>query len=134
MIRHSRLLIPAAFAALLVGTVSVHADTVVRVVDHPIVSAAPLNIEQVRQRIVLAATQRGWTIDADGPQSLRATIAAGRGAYEAVVNITFSATAYSITLVESKGFGQRGDQINGRANRWIRNLEADIENMLERPV
>jgi len=120
--------------ALLLATPSANADQLVKVVDHPIVSARSLDLEEIRRRVVLAASKRGWTIEADGQQQLKAIIAAGGGQYQAVVAITYTDRAYSITLVESKGFGQRGDTISGRANRWIRNLERDIEVILASPA
>jgi hypothetical protein len=116
--------------SLLLVTASANADQLVKVVDHPIMSAQSLNLEEIRRRVVLAASKRGWTIEADGQQQFKATIEAGGGQYQAVVAITYTDKTYSITLVESKGFGQRGDTINGRANRWIRNLEHDIEVIL----
>lgn len=108
------------------------ADTVWRVVDHPITSYATLTVEEVGRRITMAASRRGWSLTIDGPQSLKARIATGRGGAELTVMVTWTERAYSIELLESRGFNQRGDQINGRANRWIRNLEQDISNIMSR--
>jgi len=111
----------------LVAALSAHADTIWKVVDHPIVSPVPLGLEEIGQRVTATATRRGWAINDDGQQKFRARIATSSGRYEAVVGITYTDKAYSITLLESKGFRQRGDSINSRANRWIKNLEQDIE-------
>jgi hypothetical protein len=119
---------------LLLAIPSANADQLVKVIDHPIVSSRSLSLEDVKNRVQMAATRRGWTVQEDGPQRFRATIEADHGNYQAVVAITYTETAYSIELVESKGFRQRGDQINGRANRWIRNLEQDIHVMMQRTV
>jgi hypothetical protein len=134
MKRHPHLVGLALCGALFVATASAKAEQLVKVVDHPIMSATTLSLEEVRRRVVLAATKRGWSIEGAGQRQLTATIAASGGQYQAVVAITYTNTAYSIELVESKGFGQRGDQINGRANRWIRNLERDIEVILASPA
>jgi hypothetical protein len=115
---------------LLIAAPSANADQLIKVVDHMIVSPRPLSLEEIKNRVFLAATKRGWSVQEEGSQRFRASIEAGRGANQAVVAITYTDRAYSIELVESKGFGQRGDQINGRANRWIRNLEQDIHQML----
>jgi hypothetical protein len=120
--------------SLLLATPSANADQLVKVVDHLIVSSRPLSLEEVKSRVNMAATRRGWMVEDDGQQRLRAIIEADHGNYQAIVSITYTEKAYSIELVESKGFRQRGDQINGRANRWIRNLEQDIHVMMQRPV
>jgi len=98
----------------------------VKVVDHAIVSTTPLDMDEIRRRLVLASMKRGWAVQDEGGQRLIARIGTDSGRYEAVVGITYTDRAYSITLLESKGFRQRGDTINSRANRWIRNLEQDI--------
>ena len=115
---------------LLLSAPAANADQLLRVVDHMIVSPRPLSLDEIKNRVYLAATKRGWSVEEGGPQRFVASIEAGRGASRAVVAITYTESAYSIELVESKGFGQRGDQINGRANRWIKNLEQDIHQML----
>jgi hypothetical protein len=125
----------ALCGALFIAMPAVYADTLVKVVDHPIATASKsLSLDDINRNITAAATKRGWTITQDGPQRLRAMIEASRGDYRAVVSITYSKDAFSITLVNSKGFHQEGDSINGRANRWIRNLEHDIDEQLARPV
>jgi len=119
--------------ALLFAGSSANADQLVKVVDHLIISPKSLSVEEVKNRVYLAATKRGWSLQDDGPQRFRASIQAG-GGLEAVVAIAYTDRAYSIELVESKGFRQRGDQINGRANRWIRNLEQDIHVMMQSAI
>jgi hypothetical protein len=111
-----------------VAVPAARADKLVSVVNHPI--SKKLGLADIRKEIGLAATKRGWKVEEGGPQQIKATITAN-GGYEVVVNITYTDMGYSITLTDSKGFGQKGDTINGRANRWIKNLEADIAKQLE---
>ena len=117
---------------LLAAAPPAYADKIANIANHPI--AAKMSEQDLRKNIVLAATKRGWMVEDAGPQQLKATISAGRGQYEAAVNITYSDSAYSITLMNSKGFGQTGDSVNGRVNRWMKNLEADIAKQLASPA
>jgi hypothetical protein len=125
----------ALCGALFIAMPAVYADTLIKVVDHPIISREKkISLDDIHRNIMAAAVRRGWEIQDDGPQRLRASIEANRGALQAVVSITYTNTAYSITLLSSKGFHQEGDSINGRANRWIRNLEEDIHKRLLKPI
>src|SRR5688500_3306954 len=101
--RHLRLVNFVLCGTLLVALPSARADQLVKVVDHMIVSSRPLSLEDVKNRVYLAATKRGWTVQEDGRQRFRASIQAGGGNYQAVVAITYTDKAYSIELVESKG-------------------------------
>jgi hypothetical protein len=133
MAGYIRLFILVLFGVLLVAKHAARAEPIVKVVDHAIVSTTALDIDEIRRRVILAATRRGWAVQDDGGQRLIARIATDSGRYEAVVGITYADRAYSITLLESKGFRQRADTINSRANRWIRNLDQDIARAFLRP-
>jgi hypothetical protein len=133
MARYFRLFVLVLSGALIVAERSTRAEPLLKVVDHAIVSTTPLDMDEIRRRMVLAATRRGWAIQDEGGQRLIARIGTDSGRYEAVVGISYTDRAYSLTLLESKGFSQRGDTINSRANRWIRNLEQDIARAFLRP-
>src|SRR5689334_18026852 len=98
------LVVSVLSGSLLLATPSANADQLVKVVDHLIVSLRPLSLEEVKNRVQMAATRRGWTVQEDGPQRLRAVIEADHGNYQAIVAITYTEKAYGIELVESKGF------------------------------
>jgi hypothetical protein len=125
------LIVSVLGSSLLLAIPPANADQIIKVVDHPIIAPRLLSLAEIKNRVYLAATKRGWSVQEDGPQRFRASIQAGGGSTQAVVAITYTDKAYSIELVESKGLGQRGDQINGRANRWIRNLEQDIHQYMQ---
>src|SRR5262245_3395653 len=108
MKRYAHLIAPILCGALLTAAPSTLADPILKVIEHPVVTSAPLNLEQIRQRMIVTATRRGWSINDDGPQKFRASIGTSTERRQVVVSITYTDKAYSITLLESKGFGQSG--------------------------
>jgi hypothetical protein len=103
--------------------------TVLNVQDHPIPAATQrLPLAQIGQTIIEAGRQHHWRMDPAGPGQITG-ILDDRGA-EAVINVTYSQQAYSITLAGSTNLRQEGDEIHKRYNRWIRLLERAIDDRL----
>ena len=95
------------------------------VIDHPVpASARQLSIDAIRRSIMAAGAQRRWSFVAGGSEELIATQEA-RG-WMVKVRITYSQNAYSINLVETN-LVRDGNDIDGKYNQWVRNLERDIE-------
>ena len=113
---------------LLLAPVFAHADPVSNIVDHPITNLKKMTLADVRKGIVLGGTRYRWIFADDGPGKLKATQDAGR--YSAVISISYTETTYSITLLESMGLEQKGDQIRSRYNRWIGLLTRNIDSEL----
>ena len=53
-----------------------------------------------------------------------------RGKHHATVSITFSQTSFNITLVSSTNLLQEGNLIHRNYNRWVRDLEKNIDDQL----
>lgn len=94
------------------------------VLDHPVPPAAQhLSLDAIRRAIMVAAAQRRLVQPA-GPSELIATQDA-RG-FMAKVKVTYSQKAYSIGLIDTN-LMRGGNEVHPTYNRWVRNLERDIE-------
>jgi hypothetical protein len=98
--------------------------------NHPIpVAAQKLSIKEIEQAIIQAGTARRWRFERLGEGQLRAKQSNEKD-HEAVVDITFNQTAYSIRLSGSSRLKEKDGTIHPRYNLWARNLEKDIEDRL----
>jgi hypothetical protein len=98
------------------------------VTDVPVASSRPLDANQVRGAIVTAGAALGWKIKDVSPGQLEGTLVLRE--HTAVVNIAYSATAYSITYKSSINLEEKGGQIHKNYNGWIENLDKGIRNAL----
>ena len=99
------------------------------VIDHPVPAAAQtMSLDDLSRNIVIAGAKRSWRFEPMGPGQLKATQT--KGNHEAVLKISYSAKAYSITLIGTKNLDQEGDKIHPTYNHWVGNLETDIQNQL----
>lgn len=111
------------------GASASRTEPVYNVVNHPVpLPAQKLPLDQIGHIVVDSAIQYHWRIVPVGPNQLRATY--DRGRHEAVIDITYSQTAYSINLVSTVDLKQRDGEIHSRYNGWIHNLERTIEDRL----
>jgi|HubBroStandDraft_1064217.scaffolds.fasta_scaffold10324_3 hypothetical protein len=116
----------ACFAAIVPARVAAALEPIYSVVDHPFSqSSQRLSMDAIGRAIMAAGRPRGWQFEPGGPGELLAIQQTSQTM--AKVKVTYSQTAYSITLVEASMY-RRGNQIEGRYNRWVRNLESDIAN------
>jgi hypothetical protein len=129
------MLVRSGFAALLVVSAAITASAcsrtrpVYNVQDHPIPAATRrLPVDQIGQTIMQAGRLRHWRMDPVGPGQITG-VSDDRG-HEAVINITYSQQAYSITLAGSTNLRQEGDEIHKKYNKWIRQLERSIDDRL----
>jgi hypothetical protein len=119
-----------AMALLAIGIAACQrAEQVYTVTNHPIpASAQKLTLPEIEKTIMLAGAQRNWRFEPVKPGQLKGRYFDGKR--EAVVDISYSQTAYSIGLNSSMNLRQTDGTIHGRYNNWIRNLEHDIEERL----
>ena len=98
--------------------------------NHPVPAVAQkLSLAEMEQAIIQAGSSRGWRFERIGQGSLRATQRHPKG-LDAVVDVTFSQTAYNIRLNSTAGLRQRDGTVHPHYNLWVRNLEKDIDNRL----
>lgn len=80
---------------------------------------------QVRSAIFQAGAQRKWIMNDAGPGLIK-----GRQqsqGHVAEVRINYSATGYAINYDSSLNLRASGGKIHKNYNRWVRNLDKDIQ-------
>jgi hypothetical protein len=88
--------------------------------------ARTLPLEEIGRQIKAAGSSLEWAWSEEQPGKLIGT--QGGAARNAKVEIDYSQTSYSITLLSSKNLHQGDDgQVAGRYNIWARNLKAAID-------
>jgi hypothetical protein len=124
--------ISAKFGALLLAAVLAGCNTapIMNVSDAAIVSASgkPLTNDQVRAAIVRAGVGLGWQMKDEGPNLLVGTLQLRT--HTAVVQIPYSAKAYSVTYRSSTNLEEKGGTIHKNYNGWIQNLTRGINAQL----
>lgn len=102
-----------------------------RVQDHPIPAATQkLSLEDIERNIIHAGQRRRWQMETVQLGQLTARYSDGK--HEAVVEVRFSQTSFTIDVSETVGLRQRDETAHRTLSRWIRNLESDIDDQLYR--
>ena len=119
-----KLFISVLLTLLLVGCGRV--QPVMNVEDTPV--AYDLQNKQVKAAIVQSATNRGWTIEETSPGVLIAKI--NVRSHFAEVKIPYSNKYYSIIYLNSVNLKASDGKIHRNYNRWVNNLNVDIQRAL----
>lgn len=82
-------------------------------------------VEQVRSAILKAGAERKWIMSDAGPGVIKARQQSRN--HSADVRITYSSTGYSINYDGSSNLNASGGKIHKNYNRWVRNLDRDIQ-------
>lgn len=80
---------------------------------------------QVKTAILKAGAQRDWIMNDAGAGVIKARQQNSK--HSAEVRITYSATGYSIKYDSSQNLRASGGKIHKNYNRWVRNLDKDIQ-------
>ena len=81
--------------------------------------------EQVKIAILKAGQKRDWIMSEAGPGMIKGRLQARDHAVE--VRIPYSATGYSINYDSSKNLKASNGKIHKSYNRWVHNLDHDIQ-------
>lgn len=81
--------------------------------------------KQVRDAILTAGAQRKWIMNDAGTNVIRARQQSRD--HVAEVRINYTATGYSINYESSSNLLASGGKIHKNYNRWVRNLDKDIQ-------
>jgi hypothetical protein len=92
-------------------------------------SASSQSLDDIARQIKAAGASLDWTVEDSGPGRLIAKHRHPKG-YTATVEISFSQTAYTITLLNSERFHEKDGLISAHYNVWARNLKAAIDRQL----
>jgi hypothetical protein len=92
--------------------------------------AQSLSLDQIRDVISRAAIDRGWVVERQANNTVRVKLST-RG-HVAVADVSYSKEAFSITYVDSENLLYDGRMIHRNYNRWVMQLEKDIEAALQK--
>ena len=81
--------------------------------------------EQVKNAILKAGVQRQWIMSEVGPGVIKGRQQTRN--HVAEVRITYSATGYDIKYDSSLNLQASGGKIHKNYNRWVHNLDKDIQ-------
>ncbi|MCF6765857.1 hypothetical protein L3V82_08725 [Thiotrichales bacterium 19S3-7] len=87
-----------------------------------------LTLKEVKRAIIKGAEKRKWVIKEINDNQLQATYTSST--HVAVVDIRYSTKAYSLTYASSKNLDYDANMIHYNYNRWVRNLNKDIQTQL----
>ena len=115
----------ALLAAAVLVLVAACSAPVHNVVSEPVLSQRDVTREEVKKAIVSAGTGLGWkmTPQEDGRIAGRLDLRK----HIAIVDITYTAKAFSITYADSTNLKYDGRLIHRNYNNWIKNLENRIQ-------
>lgn len=85
-------------------------------------------VDQVRDSIIRAGSSLGWSMKADAPGHILATLHLRD--HIAVVDINYDPTKYSITYNTSTNLKYDGKTIHSNYNGWVQNLDNAIKTQL----
>jgi hypothetical protein len=119
-----------SLAVLILGLAACQrAEPIYTVTNHPIPQVAQkLTLPEIEKTIMLAGAQRNWRFEPVKPGQLKARYTNGK--HEAVVDVSYTQTAYSIGLNSTMNLRETDGSIHRTYNFWVRNLERDIEERL----
>ena len=83
------------------------------------------SIEQVEKAIISAAQKRGWSPRIVAPGLIEARIKVR--AHQAIVEIPYTATSYSIRYKDSKNLNYDNGKIHRNYNKWVGKLSGSIQ-------
>jgi hypothetical protein len=105
-----------------------HMEPIQNFSNQPITGgASKLPLSEIANQIKVAGATYGWIFTDTAPGKMTGVI---QQKQTATVEITYSQTSYSITLLSSTQLRQTGDEIGPRYNIWARNLNAAIARQL----
>ena len=96
----------------------------------PLDDGSPQSIETVKNAILTACRDRGWSPNVVGDGLIEAEIMV-RTRHRALIEIPFSGSHYSIIYKDSHGLGyERRGKIHKNYNKWVTMLSATIQRQL----
>ena len=108
-------------------SVSAHArQQIMNIEDSPI--PAGFSMDQIGSAIV-TGVQRGWKAHVVDPGHIEARLVVRT--HVAVVDIHYNDSAYSITYKQSDNLDYKAGKIHRNYNRWVRNLDLDLQQSLQ---
>jgi hypothetical protein len=111
--------------AILAQPVVAKAPYILNIENSPITSTQQLSTADVERSIIEGGRVRGWRMSVIAPGHIEAVIYVRT--HVARVDILFGTTSYSITYKGSENLDYKDGRIHRNYNKWIRNLDSDIQ-------
>ncbi|MCA1804553.1 MAG: hypothetical protein LC646_04225 [Xanthomonadaceae bacterium] len=96
--------------------------------DAPVSASNSIAADQVRDAIIRAGSSLGWSMKADSPGHILATLYIRD--HIAIADIHYDANKYSITYNDSTNLNYKDGNIHKNYNGWIQNLDNGIKRQL----
>ena len=121
------------FAALLALSACGSNPPVFNIEGSPIplkTDGSKLSMNEISTAIIHAATYKRWTTQKTGEGKIRANIYVR--SHTAITDIEFNDESFSIQYVDSSNLEYKNGKIHGNYNKWIGNLNREIQLELNR--
>lgn len=92
------------------------------------IPASNLSEDKIEQAIIRGGSSLGWVMQKVSPGNIQATL--NLRTHQAIVNINYTDTIYSIQYVSSVNLKYKDGKIHRNYNSWIRNLTTAINREL----
>jgi len=119
-----RSLLVLSVFVLALGSSGVHAAVQVEDIEGSSIPAG-LTDEQIQKTMQNAGLVRGWVIKPVASGHMEATIYVR--SHMAKVDIIYDAATYSIRYNDSENLGYKDGRIHKNYNKWVQNLNMDIQ-------
>lgn len=120
-----RLAITALLVVFISGCSTFRVEPVYNAEQVPVPTALQSGpLSTIENIIKTAAVGRGWLVEDAGPGKIKATLKSRT--HEAVIDILYSKTNYSIEYVSSADLLYEDGKIHRNYNKWVKILENDI--------
>jgi hypothetical protein len=83
-----------------------------------------LTMAQAQRAIEAAGAELGWDMTVQRPGEIRGVL--NLRSHQAVVDVTYDQSNYSIRYLDSTDLNYNGTQIHPNYNSWVQNLERQI--------
>jgi hypothetical protein len=119
-----------ALLSFLVISTSAYAKApyILNIENSPINSTQELTVDDVERAIIEGARVRGWQPRVVEPGHIEAVLYIR--SHVATVDIYFGTTSYSISYKDSVNLDYKNGRIHRNYNKWVQNLNSDIQSKI----
>jgi hypothetical protein len=123
------MLLGALLSFLVISTsANAKAPLILNIENSPINSSQELGVADVERAIIEGAKVRGWQPRVVEPGHIEAVLYIR--SHVATVDIYFGTTSYSIIYKDSVNLDYKDGRINRNYNKWVQNLNSDIQSKI----
>jgi hypothetical protein len=125
-----RAILLAASLCVVAAAANARSAVMVNLGHQSISTPSPLTTKAVHDAIIAGGSTHSWKVVGDKPGML--TLEADSRDHQAVVDVAYDATGYTITYKSSNNLnyeqGEKKTTIHPKYNQWVENLNTSIHN------